>query len=169
MVTGGFRSRAGINEAVSGGEIDLLGLGRPAVMNPSVAHDILSSEPFQAEDGGDAKLDAPSIPPSLTSKLTGIKILAVSPENVGFLIPTWQDKRYLLLILDTGLVCRPNTETGQPALEALSRREVQITCRLNSELDIKDVEIWCQSLESSIKGLRIVKYVDLSSGALPIT
>lgn len=50
MVTGGFRSAQGMNEAVSGGDVDVIGLARPFCVDPSFAAKILSGEILEAED-----------------------------------------------------------------------------------------------------------------------
>ncbi|HEX7760024.1 MAG TPA: NADH:flavin oxidoreductase/NADH oxidase family protein [Caulobacteraceae bacterium] len=53
MVTGGFRTAAGMIEALEGGELDLIGIGRPFIVDPQVAAKLLSGEvdrAFAAED-----------------------------------------------------------------------------------------------------------------------
>jgi 2,4-dienoyl-CoA reductase-like NADH-dependent reductase (Old Yellow Enzyme family) len=42
MVTGGFRSRAGMEAAVEDGDCDVIGLGRPLCTNPDLPHQLLS-------------------------------------------------------------------------------------------------------------------------------
>ncbi|HVJ55303.1 MAG TPA: NADH:flavin oxidoreductase/NADH oxidase family protein [Aliidongia sp.] len=44
MVTGGFRTRAGMIEAVERGELDLVGLGRPLIADPAVPKKLLAGE-----------------------------------------------------------------------------------------------------------------------------
>ena len=44
MVTGGFRTVAGMIEAVEGGETDVVGLGRPMIADPDTPRRILSGE-----------------------------------------------------------------------------------------------------------------------------
>jgi 2,4-dienoyl-CoA reductase-like NADH-dependent reductase (Old Yellow Enzyme family) len=41
IVTGGFRSRKGMEAAVSEGTCDMVGLGRPAVLSPHLPRDII--------------------------------------------------------------------------------------------------------------------------------
>jgi 2,4-dienoyl-CoA reductase-like NADH-dependent reductase (Old Yellow Enzyme family) len=48
MVTGGFRSAQGMNEALSGGDIDVIGLARPLCVDPDFPARILSGEIEQA-------------------------------------------------------------------------------------------------------------------------
>ncbi|MFN0024300.1 MAG: NADH:flavin oxidoreductase/NADH oxidase family protein [Parvularculaceae bacterium] len=44
MVTGGFRSRAGMDEALSGGAVELIGLARPLCVDPDAPRKLLSGE-----------------------------------------------------------------------------------------------------------------------------
>jgi 2,4-dienoyl-CoA reductase-like NADH-dependent reductase (Old Yellow Enzyme family) len=48
MVTGGFRSRAGMEAAISGGDCDVVGLGRPLCTHPDVPRQLLSGEIAEA-------------------------------------------------------------------------------------------------------------------------
>ena len=53
MVVGGFRTAAGMIEALVGGELDLIGIGRPFIADPRVGTRLLSGEverAFAAED-----------------------------------------------------------------------------------------------------------------------
>jgi hypothetical protein len=50
MVTGGFRSKTGMTEALSGGDVDVIGLGRPLCVDPDFPEKILSAEIDQAPD-----------------------------------------------------------------------------------------------------------------------
>jgi 2,4-dienoyl-CoA reductase-like NADH-dependent reductase (Old Yellow Enzyme family) len=50
MVTGGFRSAAGMNDALAGGDVDLIGLGRPLCTDPDFPARILSGELQTAPD-----------------------------------------------------------------------------------------------------------------------
>lgn len=47
MVTGGFRTRAGMQEALASGDTDLIGLGRPFCTHPDAARQLLSGETDQ--------------------------------------------------------------------------------------------------------------------------
>ncbi len=44
MVTGGFRSAAAMADAVANDGVDVIGLGRPFVLDPDVAHKILKRQ-----------------------------------------------------------------------------------------------------------------------------
>ena len=50
MVTGGFRSAAGMNDALSGGDVDMIGLGRPLCIDPGFPGKILAGELEEAPD-----------------------------------------------------------------------------------------------------------------------
>lgn len=55
MVTGGFRTADGMNEAFSGGDIDMIGLARPLCVDPDFPARILSGE-LQAAPDVDTRL-----------------------------------------------------------------------------------------------------------------
>ena len=42
MLTGGFRSAKAMNEALAGGSLDFVGMGRPFCVFPNVANDLIS-------------------------------------------------------------------------------------------------------------------------------
>lgn len=44
MVTGGFRTAAGMTQALDGGELDVVGIGRPLIADPRTATRLLSGE-----------------------------------------------------------------------------------------------------------------------------
>jgi hypothetical protein len=50
MVTGGFRSAQAMHEALSGGDVDMIGLGRPLCVDPGFPAKILSGELQHAPD-----------------------------------------------------------------------------------------------------------------------
>lgn len=50
MVTGGFSSRGGMEQAVADGDCDLIGLGRPAVLNPSAPNNVIFNPEVQDQD-----------------------------------------------------------------------------------------------------------------------
>jgi len=50
MVTGGFRTVDGMNEALSGGAVEMIGLGRPLCINPDFPAKILAGELKVARD-----------------------------------------------------------------------------------------------------------------------
>ena len=50
MVTGGFSSRGGMEQAVADGDCDLIGLGRPAILNPSAPNNVIFNTEVQDQD-----------------------------------------------------------------------------------------------------------------------
>ena len=50
MVTGGFRSAAGMNEALSEGDVDMIGIARPLCVDPDFPNKILSGDLETAPD-----------------------------------------------------------------------------------------------------------------------
>ncbi|SPX86878.1 NADH:flavin oxidoreductase/NADH oxidase family protein [Moraxella ovis] len=61
IITGGFRSQAAMNEAISSGELDFVGVGRPLIMQPDMPHqmqkgtyDTIQITPIRT---GNAKID----------------------------------------------------------------------------------------------------------------
>ncbi len=50
MITGGFRSAVGMNEALANGDVDVIGLARPLCVDPSFPAKILSGEVAVAPD-----------------------------------------------------------------------------------------------------------------------
>ena len=50
MVTGGFCSRGGMEQAVAEGACDLVGLGRPAALNPSIPNNIVFNPEVKDQD-----------------------------------------------------------------------------------------------------------------------
>ncbi|EAQ86159.1 hypothetical protein CHGG_07412 [Chaetomium globosum CBS 148.51] len=50
MVTGGFSSRGGMEKAVVDGDCDLIGLARPAVLNPSLPNNLVLNPEVKDQD-----------------------------------------------------------------------------------------------------------------------
>ena len=48
MVTGGFRTRAAMDEALAGGELDMVGIGRPMCVDTDLPNRLFSGEWAQA-------------------------------------------------------------------------------------------------------------------------
>lgn len=61
MVTGGFRSAAGMNDALAGGDVDMIGLGRPLCTDPEFPARILRGELEIAPDVESALRIGPGI------------------------------------------------------------------------------------------------------------
>lgn len=74
MVTGGFRSVAGMNEALSGGDVDMIGLGRPLCIDPRFPSHVLSGEVDQMADvDGDLRIGPGFLGPN--SRVAAIKAI----------------------------------------------------------------------------------------------
>lgn len=61
MVTGGFRSATGMSEALAGGDVDLIGLGRPLCVDPDFPNKILSGAITSAPDVESGLLVGPGL------------------------------------------------------------------------------------------------------------
>lgn len=75
MVTGGFRSRKGMQSAIDEGDCDLIGLGRPAVLDPSLPQSTILNRHVKDDD---ATLYARSISTPPIARMLGLKSLAGS-------------------------------------------------------------------------------------------
>ncbi len=76
MVTGGFRTRAGMDDALSGGAVDVVGLGRPLAVEPEAPARLLSGE--QAAIA------------SITEKRVGVRKLDGMAETVWYTTQMWR-------------------------------------------------------------------------------
>lgn len=80
MVTGGFRTRQGMDAALSSKACDIIGVGRPAVLNPLLPKNTILAADVKDED---AKLYARKIEaPWIATKL-GIKAIGAGAESVS--------------------------------------------------------------------------------------
>jgi 2,4-dienoyl-CoA reductase-like NADH-dependent reductase (Old Yellow Enzyme family) len=79
MLTGGFRTRKGIEAALKGGVCDLVGIGRPAVLNADfprlMIDDIYSDQ--------QARVVFPKVTVPFLARLLKIKILGGGAETVS--------------------------------------------------------------------------------------
>lgn len=96
MVTGGFRSRQAMESAIQSGDCDLIGIARPAVLNPALPNNVIFNKELSDND---ARLYAKSIPASWLSRVLGMRIIGgVAAETVreaGIL--TWDTSVKLIL------------------------------------------------------------------------
>ena len=76
MVTGGFRARSIMEDALSTGALDVVGMGRPFTNNPSVAQDLIDGRTEWAED--------PPVMPGL-GRLGGMSEAMMSVAQMGLL------------------------------------------------------------------------------------
>ncbi|KAK0120175.1 hypothetical protein ONS95_011581 [Cadophora gregata] len=78
IVTGGFRTRRAMEAAVRDSSCDMIGLARPAVMNPSLPKDIILNSQVQVQH---AVACVKAIEESRFSKWAGIKAIGVGAET----------------------------------------------------------------------------------------
>ncbi|KAL7792075.1 hypothetical protein V8C37DRAFT_402485 [Trichoderma ceciliae] len=78
MVTGGFRTREGMESALREDACDIIGIGRPAALNPSLPKNLILNKEVKDED---AKAFTRKSPDLLLPKLLGIKIMAGGAET----------------------------------------------------------------------------------------
>ncbi|KAK5656872.1 hypothetical protein OQA88_4421 [Cercophora sp. LCS_1] len=81
VVTGGFRTRKGMEEAVERGECDLVGIGRPAVLNPLLPKTLVFNKEVGDEE---ARLYARRIATPWYIKLWGVKGVGAGIETVWY-------------------------------------------------------------------------------------
>lgn len=112
MVTGGFRSRRGMEIAVAEGDCDLIGLGRPAVLNPAApANTILSKEVAD----GNATLYTRTIHPPWFLQYLGLNMVGAGAETVSTCLSSYS----LLLCIEVDVdhladvVWRTDTKDGR--------------------------------------------------------
>ncbi|KAK2764347.1 hypothetical protein FQN54_009040 [Arachnomyces sp. PD_36] len=80
MVTGGFRTRAGMEAAISNGSCDLIGIARPAAINPKVPKLILDKDvPAEEVNLHLNKLQAPFL-----LRVLGVRLLTAGAETVYY-------------------------------------------------------------------------------------
>lgn len=88
VVTGGFRTRKGMEAALRDGGCDMIGIGRPAVLNAHLpANTILNGE--VADD--DAKLYSRSVSSGCLVRMLGMKAIAGGAETVRAAFPPCLD------------------------------------------------------------------------------
>ncbi|KAF2707659.1 FMN binding oxidoreductase [Pleomassaria siparia CBS 279.74] len=81
MVTGGFRSRAGMVAALESNACDLIGLGRPAVIFPHLPKDVLLNQDVEDKD---AVTDLPIVQGGWLVRKLAIKLLNVGVDTVYY-------------------------------------------------------------------------------------
>lgn len=80
IVTGGFRTRQGMEAAVNEGACDMIGLGRPSVLNPSLPQNIVFNNEVQ---GADAKVYSRKVPTPWLLKRLAPKSIGAGVESVS--------------------------------------------------------------------------------------
>lgn len=94
MVTGGFRSRLGLEHAVATGACDLVGIGRPSVLQPKLPKDIIFNTSVKDED---ARLQTRSFSYSWLGYLLGVKGLSGGTETVCLSPASWKEETLLTI------------------------------------------------------------------------
>ncbi|OAA34468.1 Aldolase-type TIM barrel [Beauveria brongniartii RCEF 3172] len=82
MVTGGFRSRLGMENAVSGEACDMVGIGRPAILEPGLPKTVVFNSQIPDEE---ARLQTKSFHRPWLAAALGVKGLGGGQETVGAL------------------------------------------------------------------------------------
>jgi 2,4-dienoyl-CoA reductase-like NADH-dependent reductase (Old Yellow Enzyme family) len=80
MVTGGFRTREVMENALREDACDIIGIARPAALNPSLPKNLIFNNEVKNED---AKAFTRKAPDLLLPKLLGLKIMAGGAETVS--------------------------------------------------------------------------------------
>lgn len=80
MVTGGFRTRNGMTRAIESNACDMVGLGRPAVLHPSLPSSIILNNEVSDEL---AYVMTSPISPSWFIKMSGVKPAGSGAETVS--------------------------------------------------------------------------------------
>lgn len=87
MVTGGFSSRGGMEKAVADGDCDLVGLGRPAVLNPSVPNSVVFNPEVKDQD---ATLYRKKNKTPWILKFLGMPAVGAGMDSVSCKPPWWR-------------------------------------------------------------------------------
>lgn len=83
MVTGGFRTRGGMEAAVRDGGCDIIGIGRPAVLNPWLPKNTIFNKELVDDD---TKVYAKTVAPSWLSRVFGMRSINGAAETVSLRI-----------------------------------------------------------------------------------
>ncbi|RFU75053.1 nadh:flavin oxidoreductase nadh oxidase [Trichoderma arundinaceum] len=78
MVTGGFRTRQGMENALREDACDIIGIARPAALNPTLPKNLIFNKEIKDEDARAFTRKAPDL---LLPKLLGIKVMAGGAET----------------------------------------------------------------------------------------
>lgn len=121
MVTGGFRTAAGMADAISNDGVDMIGLGRPLCLAPSAPAALLRGEPVNL-DQPERKL---RLGPGLVGPQSPIKLLR-AVNGLGSM--TWYNEQ--LIRLGAGL--EPDPELNfLPAFISMQKRDKRMARALH--------------------------------------
>ncbi len=116
MVTGGFRTAAGMADAIANDGVDLIGLGRPLCLDPDAPSALLRGEPVNL-DQPDGKL---RLGPGFLGPQSPVKLLRAI-NGLGSM--TWYNEQ--LFRLGAGLEPDPNMNF-LPAFISMQKRDKQM-------------------------------------------
>jgi tRNA-dihydrouridine synthase len=100
MVTGGFRSRQGIDAAIANGGCEMAGLARPSVLNPKLPKNVVLNPETQDQE---ARLYARRIRQTWFARFVGAQAIGASAETVSF---------FLFYLSQSPFIFRANTIVG---------------------------------------------------------
>lgn len=116
MVTGGFRTRQGMEAAVAEGGCDFVGIGRPAVLNPSLPNNIVFNKEVKDEDASlyVKKVQVPWIAKVIAPGVgAGAESVSLYNAPVTFWGSTVGSSRKVMLTFRSlGLVWSTDTQNG---------------------------------------------------------
>ncbi|GAW11280.1 hypothetical protein ANO14919_006230 [Xylariales sp. No.14919] len=78
MVTGGFRTRLGMQSAIESKDCDLIGIGRPAALHPRLPDEIIFNKDIPDDE---STLPTPHLKTPWTAKITGAKSVSSGFES----------------------------------------------------------------------------------------
>ncbi|KAK4467177.1 NADPH dehydrogenase [Cladorrhinum samala] len=81
LVTGGFTTRMGMENAVAQGDCDLVGLGRPAVLNPALPNNTIFNKEVKDQD---ATMYRKRNEPNWLVKMIGIKAVGAGADSAWY-------------------------------------------------------------------------------------
>lgn len=121
MLTGGFRTRAGAEYALSQGACDLVGIGRPAAVDPAFPR--LFLDEGLSEDEAQLKLNKVTLP--FWAKWIPIVAISAGAESVCLLLSFiffifFFLSKNLANALGADVLCRPDPSFGKGAADCSS-------------------------------------------------
>lgn len=87
LVTGGFRTRKGMQSALDHDACDLIGIGRPACVDPALPKKLLDKKLPDEE----AQLVLRNVPSNFISRWSPVKVMGAGLEMVSFRISQRED------------------------------------------------------------------------------
>ena len=100
LVTGGFTTRMGMENAVAQGDCDLVGLGRPAVLNPALPNNTIFNKEVKDQD---ATMYRKRNEPNWLVKMIGIKAVGAGADSVSLSLSIFSPPAFKRLALSNNL------------------------------------------------------------------